>query len=72
MFCQPKLCAPIGREQILINRDAVAPPRSTSDGFDVSLIGVCVHFNSILTDGLPFFEFSLCLSRGCLGKKICF
>ena len=25
--------------QLLINRDAVAPPRSTSDGFDVSLIG---------------------------------
>jgi NAD-dependent histone deacetylase SIR2 len=30
---------PPSMPQILINRDVVAPPRSTSDGFDVSLIG---------------------------------
>ncbi len=30
---------PSSMPQILINRDVVAPPRSTSDGFDVSLIG---------------------------------
>eukprot|EP01034_Spumella_vulgaris_P021999 gene21999-28090_t len=27
--------------QILINRDAVAPPKSFSEGFDVSLLGTC-------------------------------
>ena len=35
---------PQSMPQILINRDVVAPPRSTSDGFDVSLIGAVALF----------------------------
>lgn len=38
--CEPELRSFLAQiPQLLVNRDAVAPPRPTSDGFDVSLIG---------------------------------
>ena len=40
---------PPSMPQILINRDVVAPPRSTSDGFDVSLIGA-ITINFLLSE----------------------